>query len=103
MRNFLFGWNIGWGAENISWKDASEFSEKLIAGGMQFGGRLGVNLKSPSVQLIGSVNYHGYGTVTYQYTPKDQDQKSESTDYKWADIFDNKSPVSINLSLRFNF
>ena len=103
MRNFLFGWNVGWGAENISWKDGSDLDEKLLGSGLLFGGRIGLNLKSPSLQLIGSVNYRNSGTITSQYTPKDQEQQSDITEYKWTDIFPDKSPVSINLSLRLNF
>jgi hypothetical protein len=103
MRNFLFGWSAGWGAETLKWSDGSDLEEKLISSGLQFGARVGMNIKSPSVQLIGSINYHGSGAVTPQYKPKDQDMVSGETIDKWTTIFESKSQVGINLSLRFNF
>jgi hypothetical protein len=103
MRNLHFAWYAGWGGESISWEDSNDLSESISASGFQFGAKFGINLGSPSFQLIGSFNKFSYGDVTYMYTPKDGEQQSDPLNVKMKDMFESKPSTSINLSLRLNF
>jgi hypothetical protein len=100
MRNFHFAWYAGYGFETVTWDDAED-KENLTASGIQYGARFGMNLGSPSFQLIGSLNGYGFGNVSY--TPTGEDASAEDLGIKWADMFPDKPAVSFNLSLRLNF
>lgn len=100
MRNFHFAWYAGYGFETVTWDDAED-KENLTASGIQYGARFGMNLGSPSFQLIGSLNGYGFGNVSY--TPTGEDATAEDLGIKWADMFPDKPAVSFNLSLRLNF
>jgi hypothetical protein len=103
MRNLHWAWYAGWGGESVSWDDSKDLSESLSATGFQFGGRFGINLGSPSFQLIGSFNKYTRGDATYMYTPKDGDQKTDEMGKKMSEMFKEKPSVSINLSIRLSF
>jgi hypothetical protein len=103
MRNLHVGGYLGWGAETLKWKAGSDLSEQLLASGMQFGGRFGINLGTSSAQIIAAIDSHSYGTVTYKYTPEGGEEQSIETGNKWEDIFTDKQAISFSLSLRFNF
>ena len=106
MRNFLFGWYLGYGGETLTWEipeGDTDLKEDLSAGGVQLGGKFGINVLSSSLQLLASFNYHGYGNVSYHYTPEDGEEQTEDLGVGWTDIFKEKSPISFDISLRLNF
>ncbi len=100
MHNFHLGAYLGYGFETLTWDDAED-KESLNASGLQFGAKIGMNLFSPSFQVIGTINGYGFGNV--QYTPAGENPESEDLGVKWADMFPDKQSVSFNLSLRLNF
>ncbi len=99
-RNFFYGWQVGYTMETITW-EAVDKNQQFSEGGFNWGLRLGANLFSPSFQLIGSVNGHHYGEVTYK------SGADGATDLPLginsSEIFPSKTPVSFDLSLRLNF
>ena len=103
MNNFLFGWYLGYGGETLSWEDGTDLKESLSAGGIQAGGKFGINVMSSTLQLLGSFNYHGAGNVSYKYTPEGGEEQTEDLAVPWTDIFSKKSPISFDISLRLNF
>jgi len=99
-RNFIGGGHIGWTMETITWDDA-DANEQLSASGFNWGLRAGMNILVPGLQVIGSINGHGYGEATYKSGV--EGAEDVPTGVKWADIFPEKSSVSFDLSLRLSF
>jgi hypothetical protein len=99
-RNFMFGWQIGYTGETITWKSTNE-NQQFSSGGLNWGLRLGANLFSPSFQLIGSLNGHHYGEITY--TSGVEGAEDLPLGINGVDIFPTKTPISFDLSIRLTF
>jgi len=103
-RNFRFGWAAGYTGETVTWTDetnSDRSGEQLSAAGFNWGLKFGMNLFSPSVHLLASLNGYHYGTVTYK-SGVDGEEDVE-LEQKMTDIFPDKASVGFDLSLRINF
>ena len=108
-RNFHAGWSVGYTGETITWTedelgpnyDPDRSGEQLSATGFTWGLKFGMNLASPSVQLIGAISGHHYGNATYKSGITDEEDIQLETG--WTDIFPDRSSIGFNLSLRINF
>jgi len=99
-RNFRYGWQIGYTGETITW-ESTDSGQSFSAGGLNWGLRLGMNLFSPSFHVIGSINGHHYGEITYK--SGEEGVEDAPLGISGSDIFPSKTPISFDLSLRLSF
>lgn len=106
-RNFHAGWLMGYTAETVSWENENDLlkddrsGEELSHAGFNWGLRLGFNLVSYNIQVIGGISGYHYGTVTYKSGLEGVDDVE--LEQKMGDIFPDRSSISGEISIRINF
>ncbi len=107
--NFRFGWKLGISMQNISWTadknhpnyDLVEGGEGISALGIAWGINFGVNLFTPSINLIASLGGRNHGGASY--SSGKEGEESVKLENSLSEIFPDKKSILMDLSLRFSF
>ncbi len=107
--NLRAGWKFGVSGISMTWEqdknhvnyDLVDQGEGISAIGLAWGANFGVNLFSPSLQLIGSVG--GFHHFNPSYNSGDKGEELVKLDNSLSEIFPDKSSISFSLSMRLSF